>query len=299
MHARRPDHAEHADAPPLNFVGRGDDAAVAQQRVAGFLADKNVDAVGEHAFLQEIKQNLLGFEGVKELFQPLQFAEIRHRQEVVFAADQQVFGGIFAGAGRGFFTEKVARDADRGAHFALHVAPLAAHARQEFGADFPQGARTVIFVEDFGGGAQFRVAVFALGGEDAVLHAAVIGHQNRQHAPLRQAQKFNLANPRAPRRRHRDDAGERGHLRQDFGGARRRAFRIGRVQNALLNLPARALVEFGDGRSHAAAPANAEQAVDEDAVAALGRHAPGRGVRRLHQSVRLQIRHDIANGRRA
>ena len=54
-HARRPDHAEHADGVLFGLIRRGDDTAGIEHLVAGFLPDKDLNAVGIQALVQQVK----------------------------------------------------------------------------------------------------------------------------------------------------------------------------------------------------------------------------------------------------
>jgi hypothetical protein len=65
---------------------------------------------------------------------------------------------------------------------------------------------------------QFRWAVIALGEQDAVLHVAVGGDDDQQHALVRQAEELDLADARLLAARRHDDAGEGGELRQQLRG---------------------------------------------------------------------------------
>jgi hypothetical protein len=58
-------------------------------------------------------------------------------------------------------------------------------------------------------------------------------------------------------------------------------------------------LQFDDGFVLGFGGAAPQQRIDEETVALVGRHAPGRGVRRAHETELLEVCHDVTHGSRA
>ena len=145
----------------------------------------------------------------------------------------------------------------------------------------------VVVVEEIRRFDQLRWRVLTVGMEDAILHVAVGGHDDKKDAPLRQAQKLDVpkrgfAPPR--RRNHTRELGERRKELRRGADQRLRAVSL----ELILQLADLALVERLDD----------QQTVDEEAIP-LGRgHPTGGGVRAGDKAHLLEVGHDVAYRRR-
>ena len=126
--------------------------------------------------------------------------------------------------------------------------------------------------------------------EDFVLDLAVVDHEDGQHAMARQRQELDLPQRRLRAPRHGHDAREARDGRQQIRHRQRERLRVARGFGQAL---AEAQELFAFRRREL------DQCVDEEAIALVRRHAPGRRVRRAYEAELLEIGNDVANRRRA
>ncbi len=144
-----------------------------------------------------------------------------------------------------------------------------------------------IVVEEIGGLDQLRLRVRAIRMQDAVLHVAFGCHEDEQHAPLRQAQEFQVPERRlAPLGRHHH-AGELRQLRQETGRRAHQLLRPVGDEFAFEPVDLAAIERLGH-----------HQAVDEEAVTLGRRHAARGRMRAADEAHLLQVRHHVADRRR-
>ena len=154
--------------------------------------------------------------------------------------------------------------------------------------DLVEGEPGVVLVQEVRRHRQLGGGERLVGEEDAVLHVALGRHDDQQHPLLGERQELDVPERRAAAARRHHDAGETRELGEELRRLADRALRVVRVEVAF-ELPELGLVERPDR----------EQRVDEDAVAARGGHAAGRGVRARDEAHFLQVGHHVAHGRRA
>ena len=70
-HARRADHADGADDLAVDFVRRGDDAALVERNEAGFAADEELHAVCAAGHVEKLQKAGLALEEIEEITEPL------------------------------------------------------------------------------------------------------------------------------------------------------------------------------------------------------------------------------------
>jgi hypothetical protein len=145
----------------------------------------------------------------------------------------------------------------------------------------------VMVVEEIGRFHELRLGVRAFGVQDPVLHIALRGHDDQQHAALRQAQELDVAERRLGALGRHDDAREMGELREQRPGGSEQLLRPVGGELALETVDLALLERFHD-----------HQAIDEEPVTLRRRHAARRGVRARDVTQLLEIRHDVANRRR-
>ena len=144
-----------------------------------------------------------------------------------------------------------------------------------------------IVIEEIGRLDQLRVRIRPVGVQDAILHVAVGADEDQQHAPLREAQELEMAEARLTALGRHHDTGELRELRQQ---ARRGAHELPRPVGRQLAFEPMNLTILERLHHH--------QAVDEKAVAFLGRYSAGGRVRARNEAHLFQVSHDIAHGRR-
>ena len=133
---------------------------------------------------------------------------------------------------------------------------------------------------------EFARRIMMLGADDAILHVAVAGDHNQQHALVRQAQKLQVLERVAAALRRHHDAGEFSEIGQHLRRGSEQALRIGGIKLAfeLIHL---ALFQRRDGH----------QGIDKKTVTARRGDAARRGVRAGDKAQLLQVRHDVADRR--
>ena len=126
--------------------------------------------------------------------------------------------------------------------------------------------------------------------DDAVLNFAIIEHHHHEYAIFRECDELDLGDRGDLGARHGDDACQSSHVREQLRCVRDQGLRIAReVRSKLLpQLIDRNTLEG----------TRAQQGIDEETIAAIGRDATRRGVRRDDEAQFLEIGHDITNGRR-
>ncbi len=201
--------------------------------------------------------------------------EIAHRQQVAFACHHH---GVLL---RIRLAAQLDRLQHEGGNFTAQALDLGAQAVAHFG----QRQARVMGVEKVGGFLQSALLQFGLGVDDVVLHLAIGRDQNHQHAPLRQAEKFDVP-------KH---AGALGHPHHP-DEMRQAGEQLRRLVD---HLPRLFALQGGWGHGidglHVVA-AGGEHGVDEQAVAARGGHPAGRGVRAGDQAQLFQVAHHVAHG---
>ncbi len=144
----------------------------------------------------------------------------------------------------------------------------------------------VMLVHVVGRFLQLRRRVRAIGHEHAVLHLAVARDDDEQHALVREAEEFDVAQHRSVPAWRDDDAGEVRQVREKL---RRGGDDAVRVVGKELALDLQAL-DFLH-RPHG------EERIDEQAIALGRRHAPRGRMRARDEAHLLEVGHDVANRR--
>jgi len=283
-HAGGADDAEDAHHGVAVAVGRGDHAAVIEDTVSRLVADEDLHAFGLEALIEQVQEVALLVEGLEQPAQLLDTGELGDPHEVRLALDH-VFDLVLAAG-----VEHLLSDGDGIQHDLIHVSARLGELAQQLLAHLAQRAAAELLVEVIRGTLELVRRIMALELDDAVLHLAVVEHQHDEHPVLREPDEFHLRHRRLAGTRQGDDTRE---LRGGGKQLRHGRDELGRVVAARLEMPAHL------GRRRIIERAQLQQRVDEEAVALVGRHAPGRRVGRGDESKLLQIRHDVADrGRR-
>ena len=182
------------------------------------------------------------------------------------------------------------RQVDRVEHHLVQVLARFLQLAEQVLAHGAQLLAAELLIQIVRGAPQLLGAVVALELQDAVLHLAPVDDQDRQHAVIRQRHEFDLAQRGVALARQGHDAGEPRHARQHLRS--RCDQRLG-----VVGVLAEARLDRGD--LVVLERLILEQRVDEEPVALVGRDAAGRGVRRSDEAELFEIRHHVADGRRA
>ncbi len=251
------------------------------------MADEDLHAVGAHALVEQVQYVALLVERIEQALQLLDVGELGEAHQIRLAGDHDVGGHLAVGT----LAEHLLRHADGIEHQLVHVAAGFLQLRQQLLAHVTELAAAELLVEEVRRAAQLLRLESALELQDPVLHLAAVDDQDREHPLVRQPEELDLRDRRVRLARDRHDAGELREAREELrGGADQRA-RVVRVR-------AEALLEHvEDAEVDAARGAHLEQRVDEEAIALVGRHAPGGGVRGADEAELLEVGHDVAHGR--
>src|ERR1700730_13386887 len=278
-HLGRADDAEGADDLAIDFVRRGDHAALVERSQSRLAADEQVHAVRTLAQIEKMKERSFLLEDFEQPAQPVHVRrQIRRGEEVLLAGHHEIIAivgecGVPGVYRRGHQTDDI---------FAQLLQLVGEQA-----ADGCERLSGVVVVEEIRRFDQLRWRVLTVGMEDAILHVAIGGHDDKKDAPLRQPQKLDVpkrgfAPPR--RRYHTRELSERRKELRRGADQRLRAVSL----ELILQLANLALVE----RVYDLQP------VDEEAIA-LSRGYPTVGsVRAGDEAHLLEVVHDVAYGRR-
>ena len=158
-HAGRANDAHRADELTIDFVRRGDHAAVVEGAEAAFAADEDLHALGPVGDVEELHE--AGF-----CSNSLNRSRSRTMLDERSSASRRLVSGDHVG-GLGFF-QHFATGFDRGAHQLGHVGTQLFEFVLDATADFLESEAGEVLVEVIGGGDEFGRAVGALGEKDAV-----------------------------------------------------------------------------------------------------------------------------------
>ncbi len=171
------------------------------------------------------------------------------------------------------------------------VSRVSLHFAQDVGAHLRQSLAAAALGEEIRGTPQLIRRVITLELNDAVLHFAVVEHQDHQRTIVGEPDELDLRDGRLLRARKGHDTGEARHVRQQL--RRRRDQCLGVVTRGVELAP-----QFGKGRIVFDRRARLEQRIDEESIALVGGHAPRGGVRRADKAELLEVGNDVADGGR-
>ena len=140
-HARGPDDPEHADHRVAVGVRRGDDAAIIEDLVAGFMADEDLYPFGLQALVEQVQKVALFVERFEQPPQLLHPGELGHAHEVGLALDD-VLEPPFRAA-----LEHLLGQGDRLQHDLVHVRVCLGELAQDLLAHLAQRAPAELLIQ--------------------------------------------------------------------------------------------------------------------------------------------------------
>src|SRR5581483_4503619 len=185
-HTRRSDYAKRADRTMIDGIRGGHDAAIFEHGITRFRADEYLDPVDTHALIEQVQQVALRGERLEEFAQFFDVPEIGNIHQIRLAAhDQLVRVALIR-------RKDLARHVHRKLHHALQVGARLLHLPHQRALDVREHPTRVTFIEIIGRLFELRGRVFAIGGDDAVVHVPVFGDENHEDSPPRHAQEIDV-----------------------------------------------------------------------------------------------------------
>src|SRR5690606_37509926 len=184
-HAAGANDAQRADHLAIDPVGGGDDRVVVHRNQPGIAADVDMYALSPDGNTEQVQQVGLLLEQLEQAAQPVHVGRhFRDVQQLAFAGDDHGLivriGGVQAGVHRLLHQPGNIR-----AQRVKLVGQRLTDRMEGFARELP--------VEEIGGLQQLDLGVFARNEQDAVLHVAVGRDDDEQHAPVGQADEFDVA----------------------------------------------------------------------------------------------------------
>ncbi len=248
------------------------------------MADEDLHALAVQALVQQVQDVALLVEGLEQPPQAVHVRQLGESHQVGLAGDHHVGIRLVR-----LPLERALRERDGVDHEPVHLLARLLQLRHELRAHVGELAAAELLVQVGGGPAQLVGGVAPVELHDAVLHLAPVHHQDREHPIAGEPDELDLRQCGMRLARHRHDTGQpRQAGKQLRCGGHQRLRVAGAHLEAALELRDLAL----PGRLET------QQRVDEVAVALVGRHAPGRGVRGADESMLLEVGHDVPDRRR-